>query len=189
MKVTRREFLRAATGMAGILGLNATGLMKLQEALAAVSGPRVIWLQGQGCTGCSVSLLNSIFYTTVDDLLLNKLNLEYHPNIMAAAGNKALSAASTSRPSVHELQRLGEEWLIESPNLLSDINNDGKVNFIDYALLANRDFILIIEGSIPVGANGMFCEIGGNTTMIEAMRKFGSSAAQIIAVGSCAAFG
>jgi hydrogenase small subunit len=58
MRVTRREFMRAAAGMAGVLGLNASGLLKLQEALAATAGLPVIWLQGQGCTGCSVSLLN-----------------------------------------------------------------------------------------------------------------------------------
>jgi len=189
MRVTRREFLQAAAGMAGLLGLKASGLMKLQEALAAPGGPSVIWLQGQACTGCSVSLLNSIYYTTVDDLLINKLNLEYHPNIMAAAGDLALSAADGSEPSFSELMGISDEWLVKSPSLLFDLNSDGIVNFKDYALLAAKGFILVVEGAIPTGSNGAFCEIGNGMTMIDAMRKFGSDATQIIAVGSCASFG
>ena len=189
MKISRREFLQTATGMAGLLGLEATGLVKLQEALANPAGPTVIWLQGQACTGCSVSLLNSIFYATVDDLLINTLNLEYHPNIMAAAGERAVSVASGPRPSLSQLQALCDKWFIQSANAVLDVNADGKVNFADYAALAQRGFILIVEGAIPIGANGAFCEIGGNLTMIEALRKFGTAASQIIAVGTCAAFG
>lgn len=189
MRISRREFLQAATGMAGLLGLEASGIVKLQEALASPAGPTVIWLQGQACTGCSVSLLNSVFYATIDDLLVNTLNLEYHPNIMAAAGDRAMSAASGPRPSVTQLQALCDEWFIQSPDAVLDVNADGKVNFTDYAVLAKRGFILVVEGAIPTGSNGLFCEIGGNLTMIEAMRKFGAAASQIIAVGACASFG
>jgi hydrogenase small subunit len=164
MKVTRREFLRTAAGMAGILGLNATGLLKLQDALA-------------------------IYYTTIDDLLINKLNLEYHPNVMAAAGSLAMSAMGPNRPTTAQLKQMSKEWLITEPGLASDLDGNGTVNFIDYALMAKKGFILIVEGAIPTGANGAFCEIGENLTMIDAMRKYGSAASHIIAVGSCAAFG
>ncbi len=189
MRISRREFLQAATGMAGLLGLEATGLVQLQEALASPAAPTVIWLQGQACTGCSVSLLNSIFYTTADDLLVNTLNLEYHPNLMAAAGDLALSAADAPRPSLSQIQTLCDEWLIQSPNLLLDMNKDGKVNFADYAVLAKGGFILVVEGAIPIGSDGLFCEIGGDLTMIEALGKFGAAASAIIAVGACATFG
>jgi len=189
MRISRREFLQAATGMAGLLGLEASGLMKLQEALGNPAGPTVIWLQGQACTGCSVSLLNSIFYATADDLLVNTLNLEYHPNLMAAAGDRAMSAAEGPRPSLSQLQTLCDEWFIQSPGAAFDLNADGKVNFTDYAMLAKSGFILVVEGAIPVGSNGLFCEIGADMTMIEAMGKFGAAASQIIAVGACATFG
>lgn len=189
MRISRRQFLHAATGMAGVLGLEASGLLKLQEALGNPAGPTVIWLQGQACTGCSVSLLNSIFYTTVDDLLVNTLNLEYHPNLMAAAGDRAMSAATGPKPSFNQLQALCDEWFIQSPGAAFDLNGDGKVNFTDYAMLAKSGFILVVEGAIPIGSNGLFCEIGGDTTMIEAMGKFGAAASQIIAVGACASFG
>lgn len=189
MKLSRREFLHTAAGMAGLLGLEATGLMKLETALANPAGPTVIWLQGQACTGCSVSLLNSVFYTTIDDLLVNTLNLEYHPNLVAAAGDRALSVASSPKPSLNQLKTLHDQWFIQSAGALMDVNADGKVNFTDYAGLAARGFILVIEGAVPVGSDGAFCEIGGGMTMTDALGKFGATASQIIAVGTCAAFG
>lgn len=95
--ISRREFLKYCTAISGALGLSATGLNKLQKILAAEGSPPVIWLQGQGCTGCSVSLLNSITYMTADELLLNTIDLEFHATIMAAAGDLAVSAAEASR--------------------------------------------------------------------------------------------
>jgi len=104
MNVTRRDFLKASAAIAGALALKGSGLMQLQKAMAAGgSKPPVIWLQGQGCTGCSVSLLNSVFYTTIDDLLINTLDVKFHPSVMAAAGtmtdgkNLAVSAAEDAR--------------------------------------------------------------------------------------------
>ena len=93
MNLTRRDFLKASGALAGALALKATVLMQLQQALAAGGGPPVVWLQGQGCTGCSVSLLNTIHYMTVDDLLINTLDLNFHPTVMAAAGDLAVGAA------------------------------------------------------------------------------------------------
>ncbi len=189
MKVNRREFLRAAAAMAGTIGLEAAGLLKLQEIFAAPGTPSVIWLQGAGCTGCSISFLNSIYYATVDEVLLNSINLEYHPNIVPPAGDFAISADRISRPSAGELKGINAEWLGSSQTLNFDLNSDGIVNFVDFAALAKRSFILVVEGAVPFGSNGAFCEIASNLTMAEAMNQFGSAASQIIAIGSCAAFG
>ena len=81
--ISRRDFLKAASAMAGLIGLEASGMLKLQQALAAAGSPPVIWLQGQSCSGCSVSFLNSVHYATADDILLNSIDLQYHPTIMA----------------------------------------------------------------------------------------------------------
>jgi hydrogenase small subunit len=189
MKLTRRDFLRAAAGMAGVLGLEASGLLKLQEALAAPGAPPVIWLQGQSCSGCSVSFLNSVHYATADDLLLNSINLEYHPNLMAAAGDFAISADQVIRPSNGELNGLNLEWGKNSEGSNFDLNNDGIVNFVDYALAARRGYILIVEGSIPIGSDGHFCHIGKDLSMIDALGVFSAHASQIVAVGTCASYG
>jgi hydrogenase small subunit len=94
--LTRRDFLKASTAVAAALGLKASGVLRVEEALgleSSLGGVPVVWLQALTCTGCSVSLLNSAYFTTIDDLLVNSLDLNYHPNLMAAAGQMAVSAA------------------------------------------------------------------------------------------------
>jgi len=189
MKVSRRDFLRAAAGMAGVIGLEASGLLKLQEVLAAPGAPSVIWLQGAGCTGCSISFLNSVYYATADEVLINNINLEYHPNIVPTAGDFAISAAHVLRPSISEMMDFNSEWLKEGQDLYFDLNSDGIVNNTDFVQLSQRGFILVIEGAIPFGSNGAFCEIASNLSMVDAVQQFGSAASSIIAVGSCASFG
>ena len=70
--ITRRDFLRATSAIGAAFGLQATGLTKFAETAeakeTAAGGLPVLWLQAQACTGCSVSLLNSIYYATIDDL-------------------------------------------------------------------------------------------------------------------------
>src|SRR5690242_10731583 len=87
MKITRREFMNYCTGSAAALGL-ATTLGPLEKALAASSGPPIIWIKGSSCTGCTVSLANRISSSApVDlaDLLIHTIDLVYHPTLMGAA--------------------------------------------------------------------------------------------------------
>ena len=95
MDTTRRDFIRYCGMSAAALGLSATDLLRLEEVLANPKGPTVLWLQGASCSGCSVSLLNRISSqkpTTAADLLINSINLAYHPTLMAAADDSAVSA-------------------------------------------------------------------------------------------------
>lgn len=94
MKVSRRDFVKYCTTAAGALGLS-TVLSPLQKALASTSGPPIIWLKGASCTGCTVSLANRISSShPVDlaDLLINTVDLVYHPTLMASQGDQAVQA-------------------------------------------------------------------------------------------------
>ncbi|MBU0717892.1 MAG: hydrogenase small subunit [Planctomycetes bacterium] len=93
MRISRREFLKVAAAMVAAGKMAPAVLAELQVALRANGGPRVVWLQGAGCDGCAVSFLNSVHYTTVDDLLLNTIDLKFQNNLMAATGDLAVSAA------------------------------------------------------------------------------------------------
>ncbi len=98
MKITRREFLNYCSGSAAALGL-ATTLGPLQKALAASSGPPIIWIKGSSCTGCTVSLANRISTSApVDlaDLLIHTIDLVYHPTLMGAAGENAVSVLANA---------------------------------------------------------------------------------------------
>lgn len=93
MKISRRSFLKWCTASAAALSLSNFELDKLESVvMAAGSTPPVIWLQGSGCSGCSISLLNTIQETTIDDLLINKISMKYHHNLMTAAGDMAISS-------------------------------------------------------------------------------------------------
>ncbi len=152
MNVTRRDFLKASAAIAGALALKTSGPMQLQKAMAAEGDkPPVIWLQGQGCTGCSVSLLNSIEYMTVDDLLLNTIDLKFHPTVMAAAGDLASGAAEDARDA--------------------------------------GGYVLVIEGAIPAGEQGEYCELWPGMTMLQAVESFAPGAIAVLAVGTCASYG
>ncbi len=94
MGLTRRDFIKASSAVAAAIG---TGALRSPDAQAVVGGTPVVWLQAQACTGCSVSLLNSISIMPVDQLLTATLDVKYHPNVMAAAGDPASGAAKAAR--------------------------------------------------------------------------------------------
>ncbi|UCE60580.1 MAG: hydrogenase small subunit [Phycisphaerales bacterium] len=96
MRISRREFLKAAAAMAAAGRLSAESFANLNNVLRGEGHPRVIWLQGAGCDGCAISILNSIHYTTVDDLLVNTIDLEFQSNLQAVAGDLAISAAEAA---------------------------------------------------------------------------------------------
>jgi Ni,Fe-hydrogenase I small subunit len=66
VNITRRQFLQYCAASAAALGLSQTDLLRLEKALAtpqqpgAPMSPSVIWLTGQACSGCPVSLLNRV---------------------------------------------------------------------------------------------------------------------------------
>ena len=91
MQITRRSFLKWASAAAGTLGFTPLDLLRLERALADEGHRPVIWIQGAGCTGCSVSLLNATA-PEIGDVLSGSVALVYHPNLMARAGEGALSA-------------------------------------------------------------------------------------------------
>jgi hydrogenase small subunit len=85
MKITRRQFLQYCTASAAALGLSQLDLLKLERALAAnVCGcedygvPHVIWMQGQSCGGCTLSILNRM-QTDYPPALLSDGNWSWTP--------------------------------------------------------------------------------------------------------------
>lgn len=93
-QISRRSFLQFCTASAVRLGLDPFDLTGLNTALANPSSPAVLWLQGCGCTGCTISFLDYISATpptNAADVLMNYINLAYHPNLSSVAGESAVS--------------------------------------------------------------------------------------------------
>lgn len=104
--VSRRSFLKFCSAMAAVIAAGgiSTGDARAAgitaDVIAAKLGelrkPVLVWLQLQECTGCMESLIRS-GDTTVEQLVLNLVSMDYNELLMAAAGeaaDKALAAAN-----------------------------------------------------------------------------------------------
>ena len=89
--VTRREFLKFCSAMAGTLALPHAFGSKIARALAAPQRTPVIWLEFQDCAGCTESFLRAS-RPTAAEVVLDVLSVDYHETIMAASGHLAEEA-------------------------------------------------------------------------------------------------
>lgn len=92
MSLSRRDFVKLCTGTVAGYGISQMFHPAVHDALAGTltgERPPVFWLQGQGCTGCSVTLLNSV-HPKIADVLLKVISLEFHPTVMAWEGEGAI---------------------------------------------------------------------------------------------------
>lgn len=91
MKLSRRDFVRMCTGTVAGLGISGMFHPFVRDILAGTltgERPPVFWVEGQGCTGCTVSLLNNI-HPGIANVLLKIIGLQFHPTLMAAEGQQA----------------------------------------------------------------------------------------------------
>jgi hypothetical protein len=89
--VSRRDFLKFCSMMAGILAMPRSYAARIERALATPARLPVIWLEMQDCAGCTEALLRAT-QPTVAQLVLDVLSVDYHETIMAASGNLAEEA-------------------------------------------------------------------------------------------------
>lgn len=154
----RREFLRLCGATGGALCLSEALKPEIRQAFAgpASGQPPVVWLQGGACSGCSISLLNSVS-PDIAELLTGVISLKFHQTLMAAAGDPAM-------------------------NVLTEVRNRHR-----------GGYVLIVEGTVPVGEDGKYATLGERGEKPVAFRQWvkemAADAAAIVAVGSCAAFG
>jgi hydrogenase small subunit len=88
--LSRRDFLKVCGATATIMGLSQSYVPQIAKAIEGASAkPAVLWLQGQNCTGCSISALNSN-HPSIAEIVLDILSFRYQPNIMASSGDQAI---------------------------------------------------------------------------------------------------
>lgn len=91
--LSRRRFMRSALMTAALSGVSKAFFPAVPQALAdtlTAARPPVFWLQGMGCTGCSVSILNSL-HPGIADVLLQIIRMDFHPTLMADEGEGAVA--------------------------------------------------------------------------------------------------
>lgn len=91
MKISRRDFLKWSAAAAIALKLDFD-IDKANLALAADTDPPIIWLNGSGCSGCTISMLNVTNPTTIDDVLINKISMKYNSSLITQAGEAAIQS-------------------------------------------------------------------------------------------------
>jgi len=160
MSVSRRKFLKVSAGTAAVLGVSLFDNPTLRKAFAgAVQETPIIWLAAGACSGCSVSLLNTLS-PRIQDVLLDQVvpgqhtELAFHPTVMAASGDLAMQAMYDAE---------------ERPFLLVV---EGSITTAD----GGRH--------CEVGEKN-----GHGITALEHLDRLARKAKAVIAVGSCAAFG
>jgi len=151
MRITRRDFLKYCAMTAGALGLSTTDLMKIEKALATdyPNGTHVVWLNGAACTGCTVTLANSVYYASVHELL-------------APYGTAAIAAAF---PELATLGLTANGPLdLDFMETLSGSVGANAVNSAYAVLSSSEPFALCLEGSIQTEEDGKYCEIWNVST-------------------------
>jgi hydrogenase small subunit len=97
--ISRREFVRWAVATPAALAVMAEFPERLAAALQdLVKEYPIIWLQASTCSGCSVSVINTI-HPSIKNVILeqilpgSRLILAYHGTLMAATGSASVDAA------------------------------------------------------------------------------------------------
>ncbi|MFC2133098.1 hydrogenase small subunit [Bacteroidota bacterium] len=161
--VSRRDFLRWAMAAPVAAGFTSNFLPKLAAALQEkiVEHP-IIWLQTSTCSGCSVSVINTI-HPSIKNIILeqvlpgHQLILSYHGTLMAATGSMSLDAARAAAEKYKGKYVLVVEGAIPT-------KEEGI-----YGTMGEKD--------------------GEPITMLEWLDYFGRDALAVLTVGTCAAYG
>lgn len=110
--VSRRDFMKFCSSLAAIFAVGTPIMSQakaikpraehIAKALGEIKKPLVAWLQLQECTGCMESTLRS-GGTTVEEIVLNLLSVNYNELLMAASGEAAENALENINRQDHIL--------------------------------------------------------------------------------------
>lgn len=95
MGYSRRDFLRFASWLAAMAGIEATGVGRIVHAMDTKPRLPVVWFHFQECTCCSESFIRTS-HPIVADVVLDKISLDYTLTLQAAAGKQAEEALHTT---------------------------------------------------------------------------------------------
>ncbi len=171
--VSRRQFLKHAGATVALLGLSETLIPQMARALQALAAgkPPIIWIQGQNCTGCSVSFLNSN-YPGVAELVLDKLSVRYQPNVMAGTGQAAIAAINDTVAAA----KGGKGIYVLVVEGAVPTKEGGE--YCTFGLSDKKKALADTNVQVP-----------GDKTIHEWMKELVPGAAAVIANGNCASFG
>jgi len=161
--ISRREFVQWAVRAPVALGLADAFLPRLALAIQdAVKEYPIIWLQASTCSGCSVSVINTI-HPSIKNVILeqvlpgHQLLMTYHGTLMAATGALSIEAARNT------VQKSRKKYILVVEGAIPTAEK---------------------------GAYGVIGEEDGHPkTMLGWVDTYGRDAMAVLTVGTCAAYG
>lgn len=194
MQVSRRRFLQATAAAAAAAGLAEMELRKIFEAIAkpaSAYSPSVFWLQGATCSGCITSFLNlnigsekvdtlnlghqlngvigTSGKTTIEDVLIDIIDLRVQQTAMSAAGDLAVYAMEQDQPPTGpaaDFVLVVEGAVPTSHNRYCTVGEDKNNHF-------SMNNEIVFKEALAHLSSGLL----------------GHNPAAILAVGTCASFG
>ena len=149
---SRRDFMKLCTIMGAFMGLKASGVAQIAEALETKTRLPIIWLHGQECTGCSESFIKSS-HPLVADIILDKVSLDYTETLMAASGHQAEAALEET------MKKYKGEYLMVVEGAVP-LDNDGV-----YCVIGGKSFIdrvkEVADGASAIITWGSCSSFGG----------------------------
>lgn len=105
-RFTRRQFMELGSKMTLLLGLGSQAIPDIAEALEKIATGRakVIWLQAQSCSGCSISMIDSEAPGPAE-LVTRYISLLFHQTLSAVTGEQCMDI-------IHEGTREGGHILV-----------------------------------------------------------------------------
>src|SRR3972149_2327159 len=100
-KVSRRDFIKIAglIGAGTFLGLYKSEVIEV-FAQAAREGKRLVWIQGESDSGCTISLLQAVHPDVYDAVIQLGVEIPFQQTIMVPSGDQAIHALSAVTPDI-----------------------------------------------------------------------------------------
>lgn len=169
--ISRRDFIKMCGAVAGLLGLHR---MPPVEAGNLPEQP--------GRLSAATSPTNRVIQALESKPRLPIIWLE-----MQSCTGCTEAFTRSCAPSLADL--LFNRISIEYHETLSAVaGSQAEQNKIEMMRRYAGQYLLVVEGSVPTGANAIYCAIGGRTAE-SVLMEAAAGAAAIIATGNCAAFG
>ncbi len=158
-RMNRRDFVKLCAMITATLALPVSQVGRVMKALSAAPRLPVVWLNASDCTGDSESFIRASQRT---DPLKSGVT---DPSIV----DLLLDSISLD---YHETLMVPSGWKAEKSLTDTIQQNSG-------------NYVLVVEGGIPTGSNGVYCTVAGKTALSR-VTDAAAHAKAIIAAGTCA---
>ncbi len=168
--INRRDFLKLAAALSATFGISGMPepVMAALKKIDPAAVPKIIYLQGLSCTGCSISLLQADSPSPLA-LITEYSQLAYHADLSAISGKKALDLVNKYISGQAGEYFLAVEGAI--PEKMPEACVIGDKPFAEYLEAAAKT----MSGAIAIGAcacDGGIPAAEGNVTGAIGLKEF-----------------